>query len=94
MNNWTKKAEQALRTGQPRLAELYMRRALSETAEGRALLARRDLVAALNAIGADLNDWMNRCVDALGAAMGATGAAAGRQDSYALAGPSRGAGRG
>lgn len=36
------KAEHALRTGQPRLAELYMRRALSESEAGQRWLARFD----------------------------------------------------
>lgn len=87
-----KKAEQALRTGQPRLAELYMRRALSESPEGRAWLARRDVLSALEAVGVELHDWMVRCVEALGLAFAPV--ATDLQASYALAGPSRGAGRG
>jgi hypothetical protein len=37
-----RRAELALRTGQPRLAETYMRRALSESPEGRRWLRRHD----------------------------------------------------
>lgn len=66
MNTWILKAEKALRTGQPRLAELYMRRGLAESPEGRAWLARRDALAALAAVGVELRDWMGRCLEALG----------------------------
>lgn len=82
--NWTKKAEQALRSGQPRLAELYMRRALSESPEGRAWLARRDLLAALEAVGVELLAWQWRVLEALGFGTEPTRA------DVALAGPSRG----
>ncbi|WAB09164.2 hypothetical protein SEA_EESA_54 [Arthrobacter phage Eesa] len=86
-----KKAEHALRTGQPRLAELYMRRGLSESPEGRAWLARRDTLAALAAVGVELQDWMGRCLEALGIAFEPVRAAAvGLQTDFALAGPVRG----
>lgn len=84
MKNWMEKAEHALRTGQPRLAELYMRRGLSETADGRAWLARRDALAVFEAVGVELRDWMMRCVEALGLAADST------QSDFALVGPSRG----
>jgi hypothetical protein len=79
MEPWIAKAEHALRTGQPRLAELYMRRGLSESASGRYWLAWRDFMAALFNTG-------NVVIDAL--------RAAGLMDDpsrpdYALAGPSK-----
>jgi hypothetical protein len=40
--NYVTRAEKALRTGQLQLAELYMRRGLSESAEGRRWLRRFD----------------------------------------------------
>ncbi|UVK62595.1 hypothetical protein SEA_TAYLORSIPHT_56 [Arthrobacter phage TaylorSipht] len=86
MKIWMEKAERALATGQPRLAELYMRRALSETPEGRAWLARQDFMATLEAVGALVNEWMVGCVDALAAAF----PDAGLQADFALAGPARG----
>lgn len=44
-NELIARAERALRTGQPNLAGLYMRRAISETADGRAWLAWEDFSA-------------------------------------------------
>lgn len=40
--NYVSRAEKAIRTGQPNLAMLYMRRGLSETPEGRVILRRHD----------------------------------------------------
>jgi lipoprotein NlpI len=54
MDPWIAKAEHALRTGQPNMAELYMRRGLSESAVGRAWLARYDFGQALTAAGREL----------------------------------------
>lgn len=56
MGPWMTKAETALRTGQPRLAELYMRRGLSESRAGRSWLARRDFVEALESTGRVMRD--------------------------------------
>lgn len=47
MDTWISKAEHAFRTGQPRLAELYMRRGLSESPAGRSWLAWVDFMEAL-----------------------------------------------
>lgn len=63
-----------------------MRRGLAESPAGRAWLARRDLMATFEAIGVELLAWQWRCLEALG--FGAE--AAGSQESFALAGPSRG----
>jgi hypothetical protein len=54
MEQWIKRAENALRTGQPRLAELYMRRGLSESPPGRAWLARYDFGQAMTEAGREL----------------------------------------
>jgi hypothetical protein len=51
MDPWITKAEHALRTGQPKLAELYMRRGLSESPAGRSWLAWRDFTATLTKTG-------------------------------------------
>lgn len=48
---WLQKAEHAIRTDQPNLAMLYMRRGLSETPEGRAWLAQRDAMKLVVEIG-------------------------------------------
>jgi hypothetical protein len=45
--NYVSRAEHALRTGQPNLAVLYLRRGISESARGRAWLARYDLGTAM-----------------------------------------------
>jgi hypothetical protein len=51
MNPWIAKAEHALRTNQPRLAELYMRRGLREDPNGRLWLFWYDFNAALQSVG-------------------------------------------
>jgi len=78
MDQWIAKAEAALRTGQPRLAMLYMRRGLSGSRAGRVWLARHDLTNTLRAF------W--RAFE--------TGDAADLQRAYALAGPSKGVSHG
>jgi hypothetical protein len=42
MNEYIRRAEHALRTGQPNLAVLYMRRGLAETPEGQIWLIWHD----------------------------------------------------
>ncbi|UXE05407.1 hypothetical protein SEA_RENNA12_56 [Arthrobacter phage Renna12] len=64
MEHWVKKAEHALRTGQPRLAELYMRRGLQESPAGRAWLARRELEAALNEYGRRIRTIVDVIIEA------------------------------
>jgi hypothetical protein len=58
--DWIQRAERALRTGQPNLAMLYMRRGISESAEGRAWLAwtdfSADVTAAARRVGIFLDD--------------------------------------
>jgi hypothetical protein len=54
MDTWVQKAEHAFRTGQPRMAELYMRRGLSESPHGRAWLARYDFGQAMTEAGREL----------------------------------------
>ena len=51
MTPWIEKARKALLTGQPRLAELYMRRGLQEDLQGRAWLARHDAIASARRLG-------------------------------------------
>lgn len=46
---WVRKAQHAFETGQPRMAELYMRRGLGETEEGAAWLRAYDFWAGLRA---------------------------------------------
>lgn len=47
MKPWIVKAEHSLRHGRPRLAELYMRRGLSESFEGQAWLVWFDLCSSI-----------------------------------------------
>lgn len=80
MDPWISKAETALRTGQPNLAMLYMRRGLSESRGGRSWLASYDLSMALGQFGrAFLRAWQT------------SGADAANQVAYALAGPAKAA---
>jgi hypothetical protein len=64
------RAEHALRTGQPNLAVLYMRRALSESPEGRAWLAFHDfragVIAAAAAVGMLFDGYWDAVTRALG----------------------------
>ena len=75
MDQWIAKAEAALRTGQPRMAELYMRRGLSESPGGRFWLSGYDLWMAAGEFRAKLRLIYGPPMD---------------QVSYALAGPSKG----
>lgn len=52
MNEYIRRAEHALRTGQPNLATLYMRRGLSETFEGQCWLVWYDFNTGVVAAGA------------------------------------------
>lgn len=60
MTDLIQRAERALRTGQPNLAMVYMRRGLEETADGRAWLAWTDfksgVIAAARDVGIFLDD--------------------------------------
>jgi hypothetical protein len=89
MTEYVRRAEAALRTGQPRLAELYMRRGLSESAGGRAWLARYDFGRALTAAGRELTrlyrDRYGPILDAFVSAAELT-----RADVALLPGPARG----
>jgi hypothetical protein len=80
MEQWIAKAEHALRTGQPRLAELYMRRGLSESASGRYWLAWRDFMAAMFDAGSSVVAFLRSA--------GLMDDDPSRPD-YALAGPSK-----
>lgn len=54
MTEYVKRAERALRSGQLRLAELYMRRGLAGTPAGRYWLARLDFCRAVERTGRDM----------------------------------------
>jgi len=86
MTEWIRRAEKALRTGQPRLAELYMRRGLSESPGGRLWLAGHDaaeaLAAFVRALGLALEPWQWAILDR----WARTGEV---QTDFALAGPSK-----
>lgn len=56
MAEWIRRAEKALRTGQPRLAELYMRRGLAESAAGRSWLFWHDFWGAVDRLGGAIGD--------------------------------------
>lgn len=60
MTDLIERAERALQTGQPNLAMVYMRRAISETASGRAWLAWTDfksgVISAARDVGIFLDD--------------------------------------
>lgn len=60
MTDYVKRAEKAIRTGQPRLAELYMRRALIESEPGRRWLARYDFVLWCRATFGPVSLWSAR----------------------------------
>lgn len=78
------KAEKALRTGQPRLARLYMKGALEETPGGRSWLAWRELVQTARSV----YDVATGFVESLGAA--ARERENYERGNYALAGPAKG----
>lgn len=78
------RAEKAIRTGQPRLAMLYMRRALSETPEGRMWLAWFDIRAAVQ----DTIDVLAKHLAPVLALVG--GLTPDLQQDYRLAGPPKG----
>lgn len=60
MGDFVARAEAALKTGQPQLAGLYMRRALSDTAAGRSWLLRLDFLLAVERTGRDMAEpWRN-----------------------------------
>jgi hypothetical protein len=82
--DYVKRAEHALRTGQPRLAELYMRRGLSESAAGRSWLIWHDFRAGLDRFGREAVVILR----AVGLAEPEPGALT--QAAYALGGPSKG----
>jgi hypothetical protein len=78
------RAEHAIRTGQPNLAMLYMRRALSESPQGRTWLAWYDFKRAVA-------DFPKHCQPFI-AALAAFGFAVEQwQADFALAGPAKGA---
>lgn len=65
MDQWIAKAEAALRTGQPRLAELYMRRGLSESPGGRLWLGWFDLLETIRAVRRTYGSPMDQMAYAL-----------------------------
>jgi hypothetical protein len=71
------RAERAIRTGQPNLAMLYMRRALSECTEGRAWLFWYDVNLDAQRVAAAIAKHVQPFQDALA--------------GFALAGPAKGA---
>jgi len=74
MEPWIGKAETALRTGQPRLAELYMRRGLAESPSGRSWLAWRDFRDALADLGLSMAyGWTRDQFALVGPSAGSTG---------------------
>jgi hypothetical protein len=78
MNPWIAKAEHALRTNQPNLAVLYMRRGLRENPDGRLWLFWHDFNKALREVGRTISTVWEAAADAF---LGPQ-----TQDEYALIG--------
>lgn len=84
------RAERAIRTGQPNLAMLYMRRALSETEQGRAWLAWFDARTAVEAFADALRSLAKHVAPVLALMRDCGIAGQSRvQERYGLAGPAK-----